>query len=1109
MIKQTGLAIGVFLIYMAKAEATTFTVPGNFSSIAAAVLGAPDGATILVSDGTYGAITAANLNKRLYIRSVNGPAQAVITGNGGSRLLRIENAIPGGDPERNVVFDGFTFRDGRGIDGIASPVTIAEAKPVFINCIFENNSATDKGGAVLVYGANAHPVFVDCIFRNNRSDSFGGAALVNGGHPKATFKRCQFISNTTRTPGTSNFSEGGALKFSQGGGYVIECTFISNSTAYAGGAIMVLNDFSQSIEDRVEVTRCIFEGNFAQPWPGASPPNPPPTEGGAIMVENKVLVVVDGCLFTNNTAATGAGIMVYRGKLQVNNSVFDRNTANGTQLFGGGGAIGMNSFDAVPPDHPQAVVWLNHVMIRNNRAPVGGAIFAQGDPYWDLNNNHRGLLFMNRVVMENNVATTANNSYGNGGGIFLNLMQASGTNVYILNNTAENYGGGMVMVQNSSFRLEDSYVVGNQASVDAEFHAPNHPAPIYAGTVRAYNGGSGTASLSHLAAIPERSYDNRAYLTYLNLPYGSPSLTPGLGGLPNRGGYAAGTVLAAPMLSNTTYRLNSQFSQQSVTVSRSFRSTDSAAYGGVTPAIPSVLEAERYDLGGFQIAYHDRTIPNEGGAFRTGERVDVGAAGSASGGFFVGWLAAGEWMDYSFFAPVAGSYNIKVRVAAPAAGGQFTLAVDGVAIGGVQSVPNTGGWAAWQDVTLANIPVSAGYHVLRFVSVDGDYNFDRIAFESPLPTLGVTPSGRLLRSVKVGTNAIGHTVQVRNIGGATLSFTATSSVPWLSVSPGSGTSAGEARSLSLQYNVSSLPTGTYNAVVTVQSPEAVNAPLSIPVRLRVVADRYVVNDFDGDGSSDLGVYFAPGGNWYIFRSSLGFLQDQFGFLGTVPVAGDFDGDGKSDLSVYFPPGGNWYIFGSQRGFFVDQFGFSGTIPVSGDYDGDGKSDLALYHPPSGTWFIFRTTLGYYSEVFGAPDTLPVSGDFDGDGVSDLAYYFPAGGNWTIKGSTRGIFTETFGFAGTVPISGDFDGDGKSDLAVYFAPGGNWYIFGSQRGFFEDQFGFAGTIPVPGDFDGDGKSDLAVYYPPGGNWYIFRSSEGFLTDQFGFDGTVPLGSTVLP
>ena len=1090
------------------AGATIVTVPGNFSTIAAAVTGAPDGSTILVSDGVYGFINAPNLRKNLTIKSVNGPANAIISGNNSTRLLRVENSIPGGDPEKNLVFEGFTFRDGRGVDGTFSPITIADARPVFINCIFENNRAFDKGGAVLVYGTQAHPVFIDCIFRNNRSDRFGGAALINGGNAQATFKRCRFEGNTTRTPNTSNFSEGGALKFSQGGGRVIDSVFTSNSTAYAGGAIMILNQFSDPTEGVVEIRGCVFEGNLARPVPGASPANPPPSEGGGIMVEDRSLAIVEGCLFTNNVAATGAGIMVYRGKLRVENSVFDGNVADGANLLGAGGAIGINSFDAVPPNRPEAQVWLSDVMIRNNVAPVGGGIFAQGDYYWGVSEANRGFLYLQRVVVENNRATTANNSYGNGGGLFFNLMHVTATNLYVLNNRAENLGGGWAQVQNSYVRLADSYVVGNTADwTDAEFHAPQPPAPVFVNTVRAYNGGAGSANLSHLVAIPSRSYDRQAYLTYLNLPFGSPSLAPVPGGLPNRGGYAAGTVLISGVSTTTTFTLTSQHAAQSATVTRSFRALGPRAFNGITPVLPAKIEAERFDTGGNLLAYHDRTIPNEGGAFRPSERVDISPSGSASGGFFVGWMEAGEWMDYSFYSP-GGSYQLTTRLAAPAAGGQYRLFLNGSPIvPGSIAVPTTGGWAAWQELDHGIVNVPEGFHTLSFFCVRGGFNLDAFEFVSLQPTLALSAT-RLVRSVKTGKAAVPRSLQIRNSGSDNLAFSVSANVPWINLSTNAGTSAGEWRQVQIGFNPAGLGVGSHTGVVTIASAEAVNSPRSVLVILRVRPDQYVVNDVDGDGTSDLGVYFPPGGNWYVFRSALGFMTDQFGFTGTIQVSGDFDGDGRGDLCLYHPPSGTWYIFGSQRGFYTEQFGFAGTIPLAGDFDGDGVSDLGVYHPPTGMWYIFGSQRGFFTDQFGFEGTIPVSGDFDGDGISDLCVYHPPSGMWYIFGSQRRFFTEQFGFAGTIPLSGDFDGDGTSDLGVYHPPTGMWYIFGSQRGFYTDQFGFAGTIPVPGDFDGDGKADLAVYFPPGGNWYIFRSSDGFLTDQFGFAGTVPLGATVM-
>jgi Zn-dependent metalloprotease len=87
------------------------------------------------------------------------------------------------------------------------------------------------------------------------------------------------------------------------------------------------------------------------------------------------------------------------------------------------------------------------------------------------------------------------------------------------------------------------------------------------------------------------------------------------------------------------------------------------------------------------------------------------------------------------------------------------------------------------------------------------------------------------------------------------------------------------------------------------------------------------NDFDGDGQCDVGCYYDKTGTWYIFKSSEGFFETQFGYAGTVPVTGDFDGDGKTDIGCYYAPGGNWYVFKSTEGFWQTQFGYAGTIPL--------------------------------------------------------------------------------------------------------------------------------------------------------------------------------------
>ena len=273
------------------------------------------------------------------------------------------------------------------------------------------------------------------------------------------------------------------------------------------------------------------------------------------------------------------------------------------------------------------------------------------------------------------------------------------------------------------------------------------------------------------------------------------------------------------------------------------------------------------------------------------------------------------------------------------------------------------------------------------------------------------------------------------------------------------------------------------------------------------AAKAAANDFDGDGRSDIGCYYPPGGNWYGFSSGEGFWQTQFGYAGTLPVTGTFDGDGRSDIGCYFPAGGAWYLFKSTEGFSQTQFGYAGTIPVAGDFDGDGRDDIGVYHAGSGSWYLFKSAEGFWQTQFGYAGTIPVAGDFDGDGRDDIGVYHPDSGSWYLFESSAGFWQTQFGYAGTIPVVGDFDGDGRDDIGVYHPDSGSWYLFRSAEGFSQTQFGFSGTEPVVGDFDGDGRDDFGVYYAPGGNWYLFKSTEGFWQTTFGYEGTIPLGGTL--
>ena len=81
-----------------------------------------------------------------------------------------------------------------------------------------------------------------------------------------------------------------------------------------------------------------------------------------------------------------------------------------------------------------------------------------------------------------------------------------------------------------------------------------------------------------------------------------------------------------------------------------------------------------------------------------------------------------------------------------------------------------------------------------------------------------------------GANPSGQALNITNTGGGTLNWTATSSQPWLSISPASGTAPS---SPVVSANIAGLAAGTYNGNITISATGATNSPLVVPVTLTV------------------------------------------------------------------------------------------------------------------------------------------------------------------------------------------------------------------------------------------------------------------------------------
>lgn len=153
-------------------------------------------------------------------------------------------------------------------------------------------------------------------------------------------------------------------------------------------------------------------------------------------------------------------------------------------------------------------------------------------------------------------------------------------------------------------------------------------------------------------------------------------------------------------------------------------------FSGTAHAIPGRIEAEDYDLGGEGSAYHEaNTNGNEGGATYRNDEVDIEATQDTDGEYNIGYALTGEWLEYTIRVTNPGSYALDARVAKDGDGGIFHVEIGGEDVTGPIAVPNTGGWQLWETVSVSNIHLSAGEHLMRVV-FDTDYmNLNYVGFD--------------------------------------------------------------------------------------------------------------------------------------------------------------------------------------------------------------------------------------------------------------------------------------------------------------------------------------------------------------------------------------------
>jgi len=223
-----------------------------------------------------------------------------------------------------------------------------------------------------------------------------------------------------------------------------------------------------------------------------------------------------------------------------------------------------------------------------------------------------------------------------------------------------------------------------------------------------------------------------------------------------------GVQLDQIVLSASTYlsRAPGQVTRDSTIVAKPASAAPPS--GGMTPytgtpaAIPGVIAAANFDNGGEGVAYHDTTAGNLGGAYRS---TDVDLERCADGGYDIGWILAGEWVNYTVNVASAGSYTVQLRVASPSGGGSLHLGFNTASnVWMAVAIPATGGWQNWTTVSVP-VALGAGRQQMTLSFDSAGFNVGSISVNAASsvtpPSTGTLPS---VPTTSATNGAVGVTV---------------------------------------------------------------------------------------------------------------------------------------------------------------------------------------------------------------------------------------------------------------------------------------------------------------------------------------------------------------
>jgi beta-glucanase (GH16 family) len=145
--------------------------------------------------------------------------------------------------------------------------------------------------------------------------------------------------------------------------------------------------------------------------------------------------------------------------------------------------------------------------------------------------------------------------------------------------------------------------------------------------------------------------------------------------------------------------------------------------------IPGTFNATEYDYGGEGIAYHDAEVDNQGAGPRQDEGVDTEF--SDNGGANVGWIIAGEWLEYTIRVKEDDIYQVGIRAASNTSPrGPLRIRINGESRIPDITIPSTGSWSSFTTIVVSGLPLYTTDTLIQLYATGGGFNLGNITIDT-------------------------------------------------------------------------------------------------------------------------------------------------------------------------------------------------------------------------------------------------------------------------------------------------------------------------------------------------------------------------------------------